>query len=246
MKTKILVIECDHAVRNLITTALTTFGYKFCHACNGAEAIKAAISQQPDLFLLELGLPDMDGAEIINKLRTWTNNPIIVVSARSEIYDKIAALDAGADDYLTKPFSVEELMARIRAALRKMHHYNSPLKDAHVFVNGGLRIDYAANSVFVDAVEVHLTLMEYKLLCLLARNVGKALTHNYILKEIWGNDFGSTTQSLRVFMTTLRKKVEKNPSDPVFLKTHIGIGYRMVRLLDDVAGSHNTIVTHQL
>ena len=234
MKAKILVIEDDNAVRNLITTALALSGYKFCHACNGADAIKTAISQQPDLFLLELRLPDMDGTNIISKLRTWTNSPIIVVSTCSEICDKIAALDAGADDYLTKPFSVEELMARIRAALRKINHYNSPLKDVHVFVNGGLRIDYAANSVFVDAVEAHLTLMEYKLLCLLARNVGKVLTHSYILQEIWGNDFGSTTQSLRVFMTGIRKKIEKNPSEPVFLKTHIGVGYRMIRVQDAV------------
>ena len=233
MNANILVIEDDNAVRNLITTALSTFGYKFCYADNGVGAIKAAISLQPDLFLLDLGLPDMDGVIIISKLRTWTNNPIIVVSARSEVYDKISALDAGADDYLTKPFSVEELMARIRAALRKMSYDNSPLKDAHVFVNGGLHIDYAANSVFVDAVEIHLTPMEYKLLCLLARNVGKVLTHNYILKEVWVNDFGSTTQSLRVFMTTLRKKIEKNPSDPVFLKTHIGVGYRMIRVQDN-------------
>ena len=244
MNASILVIEDDSAVRSLITTALTTFGYKFCYACNGADAIKAAISRQPDLFLLEIGLPDMDGAAIISKLRTWTHNPIIVVSTRSEIDDKIAALDAGADDYLTKPFSVEELMARIRAALRKVNLYNSPLKGVHVFVNGGLRIDYAANSVFVDAVETHLTPMEYKLLCLLARNVGKVLTHNYILKEIWDNDFGSTTQSLRVFMTGLRKKIEKTPSEPVFLKTHIGIGYRMTRVRDD-AGSVDTSITRQ-
>jgi len=208
------------------------FGYKFSYACNGSDAIKEAISLQPGLFLLDLGLPDMDGADIISKLRTWTNNPIIVVSARSEICDKIAALDAGADDYLTKPFSVEELMARIRAAFRKMSYDNSSLKDAHVFVNGGVHINYAANSVFVDGVEIHLTPMEYKLLCLLARNVGKVLTHNYILKEVWGNDFGSTTQSLRVFMATLRKKIEKKSSESVFLKTHVGVGYRMIRVQD--------------
>ena len=233
MKANILVVEDDNAVRNLITTALTTFGYKVGYARNGAEAITEAVSLQPDLFILDLGLPDMDGAEIINKLRTWTNNPIIVVSARSEVHDKIAALDAGADDYLTKPFSVEELMARVRAAIRKMSYDKSSLKDTSVFVNGGLRIDYAANAVFVDGVEIHLTPMEYKLLCLLSRNVGKVLTHNYILKEIWASDFESTTQSLRVFMAALRKKIEKNQSEPLFLKTHIGVGYRMVRLQDD-------------
>ncbi|MCL1940077.1 MAG: response regulator transcription factor [Desulfovibrionaceae bacterium] len=230
----ILVVEDDNAVRSLITTALSTFGYQFCYACTGADAITEAVSRQPDLFLLDLGLPDLDGTDIIKKLRTWTNNPILVVSARSEIDDKIAALDAGADDYLTKPFSVEELMARIRAALRKMSYDKSPLKNTTIFVNGGLRIDYAANAVFVDSMEIHVTPMEYRLLCLLSRNVGKVLTHNYILKEIWDCNFESTTQSLRVFMATLRKKIEKNPAQPLFIKTHIGVGYRMIRLQDDV------------
>jgi len=230
-----LVIEDDNAIRNLITTALTTFGYKFCYAGDGAGAIMEAVSMQPDLFVLDLGLPDMDGADVIKKLRTWTNNPIIIVSARSETHDIITALDAGADDYLTKPFSVEELMARIRAALRKISYDKSGLKVANVFVNGGLRIDYASNCVFADNVEIHLTPMEYKLLCLLSRNVGKVLTHDYILKEVWGSDLESDTQSLRVFMTTLRKKIEKNPSKPVFLKTHVGVGYRMIRLQDDAS-----------
>ena len=232
MKANILVVEDDNAVRNLIATALTTFGYKFRYAVNGVDAIAKAVSLQPELFILDLGLPDMDGVDIIKKLRTWTHNPIIVVSARSEIYDKIAALDAGADDYLAKPFSVEELMARIRAALRKMSYDQSPLKVTNEFINGGLRIDYAANAVFMDNREIRLTPMEYKLLCLLSRNVGKVLTHNYILKELWANDFASTTQSLRVFMATLRKKIEKNPSESLFLKTHIGVGYRMIRLQD--------------
>jgi two-component system KDP operon response regulator KdpE len=235
LKANILVIEDDNAVRSLITTAVSTFGYKVGYARDGAEAITEAVSLQPDLFILDLGLPDMDGVDIIAKLRTWTNNPIIVVSARGEVHDKIAALDAGADDYLAKPFSVEELMARVRAALRKMSYDNSPQKGTNVFVNGGLRIDYAANSVFVDNVEIHLTPMEYKLLCLLSRNVGKVLTHNYIVKEIWASDFESTTQSLRVFMVALRKKIEKNRSEPLCLKTHLGVGYRMVRLQDDAS-----------
>ena len=233
MKTNILVIEDDNAVRSLITTALTTFGYKFRYACDGAGAIMEAVSLRPDLFILDLGLPDMDGIDIIKKLRAWTSNPVIVVSARSEIHDIITALDAGADDYLTKPFSVEELMARVRAALRKINYDKSGLKGASIFVNGGLRIDYASNCVFADNVEIHLTPIEYKLLCLLSYNVGKVLTHDYIIKEIWGNELESNTQSLRVFMTNLRKKIEKKPSDPLFLKTHVGVGYRMVRLQDD-------------
>jgi len=192
-----------------------------------------ALSLRPDLFILDLGLPDIDGIDIIKKLRTWTNTPIIVVSARSEIHDIIMALDAGADDYLTKPFSVEELMARIRAALRKMIYDKSDLKGASVFVNGGLRIDYASYCVFADNVEIHLTPIEYKLLRLLSYNVGKVLTHDYIIKEIWGDEFESNTQSLRVFMTNLRKKIEGNPSKPLFLHTHVGVGYRMVRLQPD-------------
>lgn len=228
MKATILVIEDDHAVRNLITTTLDTFGYPFRQATNGLEAIREAVSLQPDLYILDLGLPDLDGTEIIAKLRSWTNNPIIVVSARSEVDDKIAALDAGADDYLTKPFSVEELLARIRAALRKLP-YNKEENET-IFQNGGLIIDFAANSVQVEGQPIHLTPIEYKLLCLLARQAGKVLTHHYILAEIWGNTWENDTQSLRVFMATLRKKIEKNPAEPVYLQTHIGIGYRMVRL----------------
>ena len=233
MKTNILVVEDDKAVRNLITTALATFGYKYCYANDGAGAIKEAVSVLPDLFILDLGLPDMEGTDMIRKLRTWTNNPIIVVSARTEVNDKIAALDAGADDYLTKPFSVEELMARIRAALRKKSYDESHERGSNIFVNGRLRIDYAADCVFVNETEIHLTPMEYKLLCLLSRNAGKVLTYKYILKELWGNDLESDTQSLRVFMTALRKKIELNPAEPLYLQTHIGIGYRMIRQQED-------------
>jgi len=230
-----LVIEDDNAVRNLITTALTTFGYEFCYAVNGIDAIMQAVTLKPELYILDLGLPDIDGIVIIKKLRTWTKNPIIVVSARSEVNDKIMALDEGADDYLTKPFSVEELMARVRAALRKIGYDENNLKDKNVFVNGGLRIDYAACFVFVDDAEVHLTPLEYKLLCLLAHNMGKVLTHNHILKEIWSSNLESDTQSLRVIMATLRKKIEKNPSKPLYLQTHVGIGYRMIQIPNDVS-----------
>ncbi|MDL2280513.1 response regulator transcription factor [Selenomonadales bacterium OttesenSCG-928-I06] len=230
MKTNILVVEDDNAIRNLLTTALSAFGYKFCYASNGAEAIKTAVSTQPDLFIIDLGLPDMDGTELIRKLRTWTNNPIIVLSARNEISDKIQALDTGAEDYLTKPFNVEELMARIRAAIRKINYNN---KSSNIFTNGKLRIDYAANCAFIDNVEIHLTPMEYKLLWLLSRNVGKILTYNNILKELWLSDFHGDTQSLRVCMATLRKKIEENSSKPLYLQTHVGIGYRMVRISDD-------------
>lgn len=230
MKANILVIEDDRAIRNLIKTTLTTFGYGYHGAATGEEAVKQAVLLQPDLYILDLGLPDMDGNEIIAKLRTWTSRPIIVVSARIEVSDKIAALDAGADDYLTKPFSVEELLARIRVALRKSVDGEGTAQET-VFLNGAMRIDYAANSVWMNEEEVRLTPIEYRLLCLLAKNVGKVLTHNYILDKIWGeSSLDSDTQSLRVFVATLRKKLEKNPSDPEYLQTRVGIGYCLVRM----------------
>lgn len=233
-KTSILIVEDDKAVRNLMTTTMKANGYAYHTAETGESAILQAVSAKPDVMILDLGLPDIDGVDIIRKVRTWTNNPIIVVSARSEDRDKIDALDAGADDYLTKPFSIDELLARIRVAIRKMHYDNSVAsKNSAVFQNGGLKIDYAAGCVFVDEAEIHLTPIEYKLICLLAKNVGKVLTHNYILHEIWGSASESETPSLRVFMATLRKKIEKDPSDPVYIQTHIGIGYRMIRIQDD-------------
>lgn len=233
MKKSILVVEDDKAIRNLITTTLETQGYGFRVADTGQKAILEAVSFQPDIIILDLGLPDMDGVEIITKVRSWSNNPIIVVSARSEDKDKIKALDAGADDYLTKPFSIDELLARIRVAFRKMNYDNSNAREEPVFVNGGLKIDYSANTVYVDEEEVHLTPMEYRLLCLLAKNVGKVLTHNYILDKIWVNVLvDRDTQSLRVFMATLRKKIEKDPSEPKYIQTHIGVGYRLIRIAD--------------
>lgn len=229
-KTSVLVVEDDKAIKNLITTTLNVHDYIYTSAENGESAILLAVSKQPDIIILDLGLPDMDGIEIIKKVRTWSNNPIIVVSARSEDKDKIDALDAGADDYLTKPFSVDELLARIRVAVRKMNYLSSGDVNSSVFINGGLKIDYSAGCVYTDEKEIHLTPIEYKLLCLLAKNVGKVLTHNYILKEVWANAFESDTPSLRVFMATLRKKIEKDTANPVYIQTHIGIGYRMMRI----------------
>ena len=229
----ILVVEDDKAVSNLMSTALKASSYN-CHmAPNGASAVMQAASLKPDIMILDLGLPDMDGIEIIKKVRTWSQCPIIVVSARSEDRDKIDALDAGADDYLTKPFSVEELLARIRVAVRKMNYDNSSASGSAVFTNGGLKIDFASGCTYLDGREVHLTPMEYKLLCLLARNVGKVLTHNYILGQVWGTVLESDLPSLRVFMATLRKKIEKDTADPVYIQTHIGVGYRMIRIQGD-------------
>ena len=229
-KAQILVVEDDNAVAKLMVATMESQGYQYRLAKTGAGAIMEALSYKPEVMILDLGLPDTDGIEVINKIRAWSNMPIIVVSARSEDADKVAALDAGADDYLTKPFSVDELLARLRVALRRVRYDRQRLsEESSVYENGGLRIDYAAGCVYLDGNEIHLTPIEYKLLVLLAKNTGKVLTHNYILREIWGNPTKSDVKSLRVFMATLRKKLEKNPSEPRYIQTHIGVGYRMIR-----------------
>ena len=228
-KYTILVVEDDKPVRTLITTTLKANGYRFIEALTGEEAILQATSHNPDVILLDLGLPDMDGVELILKIRSWSNVPIIVISARSEDSDKIGALDSGADDYLTKPFSVEELLARLRVTQRRLAMLGAEHADT-VFVNGSLRIDYAAGCAYLDGNELHLTPIEYKLLCLLAQNVGKVLTHTYITQKIWGNSWENDIASLRVFMATLRKKLESAPDSPQYIQTHIGVGYRMLRV----------------
>ena len=223
-KTLILVVEDDQSVKNLITTTLKTHDYRYLTACNGETAILDASSHNPDIVLLDLGLPDMDGVQVIRKIRTWSNMPIIVISARSEDRDKIEALDAGADDYLTKPFSVEELLARLRVIQRRLLMMKNESQDgASVFVNGALKIDYAAGCAFLEEEELHLTPIEYKLLCLLSRNVGKVLTHTFITQNIWGSSWENDVASLRVFMATLRKKIEKGEESPQYIQTHIGV-----------------------
>lgn len=230
-RTLILVVEDDNSVKNLITTTLKAHDYRYLTACNGEMAILDASSHNPDIVLLDLGLPDMDGVEVIRKIRSWSNLPIIVISARSEDYDKIEALDAGADDYLTKPFSVEELLARLRVTQRRLLMMkNEPISEKAVFTNGDLRIDYAAGCVFLGEEELHLTPIEYKLLCLLSRNAGKVLTHTYITQNIWGSNWENDVASLRVFMATLRKKIEKRQDSPQYIQTHIGVGYRMIKV----------------
>ena len=229
-KLLILIVEDDAPVRNLMTTTLKAHDYSYLTAANGESAIMEASSHNPDIILLDLGLPDIDGVEVIKKIRTWSNVPIIVISARSEDRDKIDALDAGADDYLTKPFSVEELLARLRVTQRRLSvMQNDPATESPVFQNGNLRVDYAAGCAYLDGEELHLTPIEYKLLCLLARNVGKVLTHTYITQQIWGSSWENDIASLRVFMATLRKKIEKNPNSPQYIQTHIGVGYRMMK-----------------
>ncbi len=227
-KPLILVVEDDAPVRNLMTVTLKTNDYKFLTAQNGNAAIMEASSHNPDIVLLDLGLPDMDGVEVIKKIRTWSNMPIIVISARSEDGDKIEALDAGADDYLTKPFSVEELLARLRVVGRRLSVMQTATQSP-VFQNGKLTIDYAAGCAYIDNDELHLTPMEYKLLCLLAQNIGKVLTHTFITGKIWGSSMEGDIASLRVFMVTLRKKLEAS-GDVQYIQTHIGIGYRMLKV----------------
>ena len=230
-KSLILVVEDDTSVRNLITTTLKAHEYRYLTAPDGQSAILEASSHNPDIVLLDLGLPDMDGIEIIKKIRTWSNMPIIVISARSEDTDKIDALDAGADDYLTKPFSVEELLARLRVTQRRllMMQKVSPA-EAVVFVNGKLRVDYAAGCAYLNEEELHLTPIEYKLLCLLTKNIGKVLTHTFLTQSIWESSWDNDIASLRVFMATLRKKIEKEPNSPQYIQTHIGVGYRMLKV----------------
>lgn len=228
----ILIVEDDSSVRNLITTTLETHDYKYLKAANGKTALIEASTHRPDIILLDLGLPDMDGIEVIKRIRSWSNVPIIVISARSEDTDKIDALDSGADDYLTKPFSVEELLARLRVTQRRLAAMQSAgLKEETEFVNGELKIDYAAGSVFMKDTEIHLTPIEYKLICLMAKNAGKVMTHTYITNSIWGSAFDSDIASLRVYMATLRKKLDKNSdSEQQYIQTLIGIGYRMNKL----------------
>ena len=227
----ILVVEDDAPVRNLMVTTLKTHDYKYLTAPRGTDAVMLASSHNPDVVFLDLGLPDMDGVDVIRQIRSWSNMPIIVISARSEDKDKITALDAGADDYLTKPFSVEELLARLRVTIRRLSMMNTDSSaESASYVNGNLRIDYAAGCAFLGKDELKLTPIEYRLLCLLARNTGKVLTHTYITQSIWGRSWDNDIASLRVFMVTLRKKLEAGPDSPQYIQTHVGIGYRMLRV----------------
>lgn len=230
-KPLILVVEDDASVRNLITTTLKVHDYKYFTAANGNLAIMEATSGNPDIVLLDLGLPDMDGMEVIRTIRQWSSMPIIVISARSEDTDKIKALDAGADDYLIKPFSVEELLARLRVTQRRLSMMkNDKESESSVFTNGDIRIDYAEGCAYLKDEELHLTPTEYKLLCLLSQNVGKVLTHTFITQKIWGSCWDNDVASLRVYMATLRKKIEVSPESPQYIQTHIGVGYRMLKV----------------
>ena len=233
---KILVVEDDGPIRNLISTALQTNQYKYDLSVNGEKALLSLSTHHYDIVLLDLGLPDKDGIEIIEQFRTFSMTPVIVISARSSDEDKIKALDAGADDYITKPFSVEELLARVRSTLRRSQYLeNQKGKEELIFINGDLKIDYPSRTVFFQNEEIHLMPIEYNLLCLLAKNVGKVLTHQYILDKVWTNALESDLSSLRVYMTSLRKKIEKK-SEQKYIQTHIGVGYKMIKMNDSKKG----------
>ena len=227
-KPLILVVEDDSSVKNLITTTLKTHDYRYLVAGNGETAILEASSHNPDIVLLDLGLPDIDGVEVIRRIRSWSTMPIIVISARSEDTDKIDAMDAGADDYLTKPFSVEELLARLRVVQRRLAMIkNDSPAEASVFVNGALRIDYAAGCAYLNDEELHLTPIEYKIVSYLAQNSGKVMTYAAIISNVWGPYADDDNKILRVNMANIRRKLEKDPAQPKYIFTEVGVGYRM-------------------
>lgn len=227
-KNTILLIEDEENIRGFISTTLKSQGYKITTAATGTDGMHLAASLCPDLVLLDLGLPDMDGMDIIKQLRTWTAIPIIVISARSNEHEKAKALDYGADDYITKPFSTVELMARIRTSLRHSSQMGEqPSVQQKPYQHGNLIINYPDHVVSLNGKVIHLTQIEYKLLTLLARNSGKVLTYTYIMEQIWGPYVDNNNQILRVNMANIRRKIEKNPATPEHVFTEIGIGYRM-------------------
>lgn len=227
-KPYILVVEDDKPIRNFITASLKAQGFNYIETDKGTEAIALSMSHKPDLIILDLGLPDMDGVDVITKVREWSKVPIIIVSARENERQKIEALDKGADDYLTKPFGIGELLARVRVSLRHSIITNNKKEDMGIFKVKDLVVDFNKRKVTINDEDVHLTPNEYKIMALLCKFPGKVLTHNFIIKEIWTSPAGNETQTLRVFMASLRRKIEKNPAQPQYIYTEVGVGYRLV------------------
>lgn len=227
VRDKILVVEDEKGIAGFIRSMLVNEGYDVIIAATGQEARSIISSHCPDLIVLDLGLPDIDGTELIDAVREWTQTPIIVVSARSYDRDKVDALDRGADDYITKPFSAQELLARVRVALRHAKNSAGPVSEGS-FTSGNLCVDYDRHIVTVDGVNVKLTQNEFKIVSLLSRWSGRVLTYDYILKELWGPQSCGDNQILRVNMANIRRKIEKNPADPQYIFTEVGVGYRMV------------------
>lgn len=224
---RILIVEDDPPIRKFLHSCLAAEGYSVVEADNGAQALRLAAQQPPDVVILDLGLPDQDGQEVLQRLREWFSGPILILSARDQESQKVKALDAGADDYLSKPFGSGELLARIRAALRRSAKATSGA-DATLFTAGDLGVDLAARRVLVRGEEIHLTPIEYHLLTTLIRHAGKVLTHRFLLKEVWGPGNTEETHYLRVHMAALRRKIEQDSANPRLLLTEQGVGYRLV------------------
>ena len=231
---KVLIVEDDRAICNFIRRVLEANGYETLIVHTGREAVSMLTSHCPDVMLLDLGLPDMDGLQVLTQLRKWSLLPVVVVSARTDESEKVRALDEGADDYITKPFGTSELLARIRTAIRHAHvkGVNEAVVQTGRYECGGLVIDYDKRRVYVEGRDVGLTQNEYKMVALLGRYAGKVLTYEFITKEIWGPRMTGDNQILRVNMANIRRKMEKNPAEPVYIFTEIGVGYRMADSAD--------------
>lgn len=221
---KVLVIDDELQMRKLLEMALTSYGYTAHLAATGQEGLMLAVSMHPDLVIVDLGLPDMDGKDVVTRLREWSSVPIIVLTAREQEQEKITALDKGADDYVTKPFSMGELMARMRVCLRRFCHSE---EQKPVLCCGGISMDLLQHKVLVEGSEVKLTPTEYELLKYMLKNAGKVLTHKQILKAVWGNDYDEDLHYIRIYMRQLRRKIEKDPAQPKYLLTEAGVGYRL-------------------
>ena len=223
----LLLVEDELPILRFLRASLASEGYRLAEAQTGQQALRLAAQQPPDLVILDLGLPDLDGQEVLAKLREWLQAPIVILSARDQEQQKVQALDSGADDYLTKPFSTAELLARIRVALRHAAHAGRDTEST-AFTCGKLRVDLGLRRVFVKDAEIHLTPIEYKLLTTLVKHAGKVLTHRFLLKEVWGPHDVHETHYLRVFMANLRRKIEADSAQPQYLITEQGVGYRLV------------------
>ena len=232
IKSVILIVEDEEVIANFISAILRANDYKIIKAASGKEAISMTASYSPDLILLDLGLPDMDGMEVLRTIRVWTNIPVVIVSARGHEREKVEALDLGADDYITKPFGTAELLARIRTGIRhSQKNTGENFRETTKLVVGEFEIDYDKRSVIVAGASVHLTPIEYKIIVLLSKNIGKVLTHDFIIREVWG-PYTNEIQALRVNMANIRRKIEDNPAEPKYIVTQVGVGYRMVEELE--------------
>ncbi len=227
IRDRIMIVEDEKSISGFIKAILSSNGYDAMVVQSGSEALSLISSHCPDLVILDLGLPDMDGMQIITKVRSWTQLPIIVVSARGDEPDKVAALEAGADDYITKPFGAAELLARIRVAIRHTRNSSGALSESGRFIVGDLTVDYDKHQVLISGENAKLTQNEYRIVALLSRHAGKVLTYDYIMKELWGPQTGGGNQILRVNMANIRRKIEKNPAEPQYIFTEVGVGYRM-------------------